>query len=124
MISVSIPISSTLKAFLEKYEVSREADAVTFQFNNGKVKQAALKSAEAVQPAGTVAKVVSQSTMRLPEHLRKELQIPKKSFARLIKAMVSDLDLDATYKFHQQALLCLQEATEVYLSELLSRCQR
>ena len=122
MISVSVPISSTLKAFLEKYEVSREAGAVTFQFNNGKVMQAALKSAEAVRPAGTVAKVY-QSTMRLPEHLRKELQIPKKSFARLIEAMVSDLDLDATYKFHQQGLLCLQEATEVSLSELLSRCQ-
>lgn len=122
MISVSVPISSTLKALLEKHEVSREADAVTFHFNNGKVMQAALKSVEAVQPAGTVAKVVSQRTSRVPEHLRKELQIPKKAFARLIKDMISDLDLDSSFKFHQQALECLQEATEVFLSELFSRC--
>lgn len=121
MISVSVPISSTLKALLEKHEVSREADAVTFHFNNGKVMQAALKTVEAVQPAGTVAKVVSQRTSR-PEHLRKELQIPKKAFARLIKDMISDLDLDSSFKFHQQALECLQEATEVFLSELFSRC--
>ena len=67
---------------------------------NGKVMQAALKSAEAAQPAGTVGKVVSQSAMRLPEHLRKELQIRKKSLDRLIKDMASGLDLDATFKFH------------------------
>ena len=56
---------------------------------------------------------------RLAEHLRKELQIPKKGFARLVKEM----ELTEQYKFHSLALLCLHEASEKFITEPMALFQ-
>ena len=86
---VKIPISASLQPLLDKCKVVSETpDSVIFECSGSTAQKRLLKAAQKVQPAGTCrARVAERQSLpgRLPEHLRKELQIPKKGFARLVK---------------------------------------
>ena len=130
-IEIEIPISASLQPLLAKCKVvSLKPDSVVFESSNGKAHKCLLKAIQKVQPAGTFrARVPERQSLldRLPDHLRKELQIPKQSFARLVREMVIDLakemELEVQHKLHHLALLCLQESAETFCCELFALCQ-
>lgn len=131
-IKVSLPISLALREFVEKLTVFEEtAESIIFIFNNGKAKQSALMKLSQVQPQVDDHHITSTAGKRAHARLVEkwnEKIIPRQAFSRLVKQIIQDLQDEAPeserlhgLRFSSDSMLCLQEAAELFISDLCSQ---